>query len=90
MSEKCGLNNLFTVRKGNDEAYIRICGATQSVKGSDIVKDIKEPLQLKYKEWQGNLIQMIMYISTLNHLLGSTVSLHQTYLSTLIWKTPLY
>ena len=53
--EKWGLNNLFNVKKEKDEAYIRTCGATQSVKSSDITKDIKEPLSLKYKEWQGNI-----------------------------------
>ncbi len=53
--EKRGLNNLFNVKKEKDEAYIRTCGATQSVKSSDITKDIKEPLSLKYKEWLGNI-----------------------------------
>jgi hypothetical protein len=44
------------VKKEKDEAYIRTCGATQSVKSSDITKDIKEPLSQKYKEWLGNIL----------------------------------
>ena len=42
------------MKKEKDEAYIRTCGVTQLVKGSDITKDIKDPLSLKYKEWSGS------------------------------------
>ena len=52
--EKYGLKDLFNVKREKDEAYIRTCGVTQLVKGSDITKDIKDPLSLKYKEWSGN------------------------------------
>ncbi|XP_028399331.1 sterile alpha motif domain-containing protein 9-like [Dendronephthya gigantea] len=54
-SEKSGLHDLYKVEKDKwEDPAIRTCGSSESVKAIDTVKQVKEPLSQKYREWQEN------------------------------------
>ena len=46
------LNDLFKVKDDVDDVAIRTNGASISVKKQDVDRQVKEPLQIKYKEWK--------------------------------------
>ena len=49
---KRGLNDLFKVKDSWDDVAIRTKGASTCVKQHEVKRQVREPLETKYKEWK--------------------------------------
>jgi hypothetical protein len=69
---------LYKIDKNNwEDAVIRTQASSDSVKAIDAVKQVKEPLSLKYKEWQGTYDVFNLHIPKYQQTCNLTISIYK-------------